>query len=163
MPMPKLPVLSLLTTLVLTSGLALHTIWATPGDSSSLQAADWPINGGSPENQHYSPLTLINRSNVKQLEIAWIYDTGENGGLQTSPLVVDGVLYGISPEQKIFAVDAATGKELWKFDSGTKGMQPDRVLAYWSSNDDKRILVGVMNFLYAIDASTGKPIPSFGM
>ena len=84
------------------------------------------------------------------------------GGLQTSPLEVDGVLYGITPTQKIFAVDAATGKELWKFDSGIKAMQPDRGLAYWSNNGDKRILVGVMNFLYALDAKTGKPIPSFG-
>ena len=125
-------------------------------------ARDWSVYGGSPEYQHYSSLAQINRSNVKQLQVAWSYDTGEHGGLQTSPLMVDGVLYGISPTQKIFAVDAATGKEFWKFDSGIKGMQPDRGLAYWADKDDKRILVGVMNFLYALDAKTGKPIPSFG-
>ena len=117
---------------------------------------------GSPENQHYSSLAQINRSNVKQLQLAWSYDTGEKGGLQTSPLVVGRVLYGLSPTQKVFAVDATSGKLLWNFDSGIKGMQPDRGLAYWSNGDDKRILVGVMNFLYALDAATGKPIPTFG-
>jgi quinoprotein glucose dehydrogenase len=77
--------------------------------------------------------------------------------------MVDGVLYGITPTQKIFAVDASTGKSLWKFDSGIKGTQPDRGLVYWSGKGgDKRILVGVMNFLYALDAATGKPIADFG-
>ncbi len=130
--------------------------------SSSSSSQDWEVSGGSPENRHYSSLAQINRSNVKELQPAWTYDTGEKGGLQTSPLVIDGVLYGISPTQKIFAVGAATGKQLWIFDSGIKGMQPDRGLAYWSSGYDKRILVGVMNFLYALDAATGKPIATFG-
>jgi quinoprotein glucose dehydrogenase len=132
---------------------------------------DWPAYGGAPENNHYSTLTQINRSNVKQLAVAWSFDTQEEGGLQTSPIIVDGVLYGITPTQKIFALNAATGVLLWKFDSGIRGTQPDRGLAYWS--DEKgavgevqknapRILVGVMNFLYALDAATGKPIPSFG-
>jgi quinoprotein glucose dehydrogenase len=154
---------SVLATITLASGFALHAAWAYPqSSSSSLTARDWSVYGGSQEYQHYSPLAKVNRANVKQLQIAWSYDTGEQGGLQTSPLMVDGMLYGISPTQKIFAVDAATGKELWKFDSGIKGMQPDRGLAYWADKDDKRILVGVMNFLYALDAKTGKPIPSFG-
>ena len=105
---------------------------------------------------------------MKQLEVAWTFDTEEEGGLQTSPIVVDGVLYGLTPSQKVFALNAATGKLLWKFDSGIKGTQPDRGLAYWSDrreedeNEDRRILVGVMNFVYALDAATGKPIASFG-
>ncbi|HXJ86197.1 MAG TPA: PQQ-binding-like beta-propeller repeat protein [Candidatus Binatia bacterium] len=131
-------------------------------NAASPESHDWPVYGGSAEYLHYSPLAQISRANVKQLQLAWTYDTGEQGGLQTSPLVVHGVLYGISPTQKIFAVDAATGKELWKFDSGIKGMQPNRGLSYWSDKGDRRILVGVMNFLYALDANTGKPIPSFG-
>ncbi len=154
--------LALLTIFVLSSGPALRTTWAKDENGSSARTADWPVYGGSPEYQHYSPLEQINRSNVKQLQVAWSYDTSEQGGLQTSPLEVEGVLYGITPTQKIFAVDATTGKELWKFDSGMKGMQPDRGLAYWSSKKDKRILVGIMNFLYALDAKTGKPIASFG-
>ncbi|MFZ1160404.1 MAG: PQQ-binding-like beta-propeller repeat protein [Candidatus Sulfotelmatobacter sp.] len=132
---------------------------------------DWPAYGGAPENNHYSTLAQINRSNVKQLAVAWSFDTQEEGVLQTSPIEVDGVLYGITPTQKIFALDAATGNLLWKFDSGIRGTQPDRGLAYWADEKkvggevqkkDKRILVGVMNFLYALDAATGLPIASFG-
>jgi quinoprotein glucose dehydrogenase len=125
---------------------------------------DWPVYGGGPENTHYSTLAQINKSNVNQLAVAWSFDTGEEGGvMQTSPIVVDGVLYGITPTQKVFALDASNGKLLWKFDSGIKGTQPDRGLLYWSDKrKNKRILVGVMNFLYALDAATGKPIPEFG-
>jgi len=142
---------------------------------------EWPSYGGTSENNHYSPLTQINRSNVQQLKVAWSFDTAEPGGLQTSPIVVEGVLYGLTPTQKVFALNASTGKLLWKFDSGIRGTQPDRGLAYWSdapqrfdpqtiadfqrtsrSKTDRRILVGVMNFVYALDAATGKPIPSFG-
>src|SRR5208282_2220431 len=118
--------------------------------------------GGAPENTHYSSLAQINRTNVKELAVAWSFDTGEQGGLQTSPIIVEGVLYGITPTQKVFALNAATGKLLWKFDSGIKGTQPDRGLAYWSDGKDERIIVGVMNFVYALDASTGKPVSRFG-
>jgi quinoprotein glucose dehydrogenase len=123
---------------------------------------DWPIYGGTTENNHFSPLAQINRKNVKQLKVAWTFDTREPGGLQTSPIEVDGVLYGLTPTQKVFALNAATGKLLWKFDSGTKGTQPDRGLAYWTEGKEHRILVGVMNFVYALDAATGKPIATFG-
>src|SRR5579863_2776841 len=123
---------------------------------------DWPIYGGSPDNNHFSPLAQINRKNVKQLSVAWSFDTEESGGLQTSPIEVDGVLYGITPTQKVFALDAATGKLLWKFASGIKGTQPDRGLAYWADGRDHRIIVGVMNFVYALDAADGKPIAAFG-
>src|SRR3954447_8744442 len=71
---------------------------------------DWPIYGGTPNNNHYSPLAQINRKNVKRLQVAWTYDTEESGGLQTSPIVVDGVLYGLTPSEKVFALNAATGK-----------------------------------------------------
>jgi quinoprotein glucose dehydrogenase len=123
---------------------------------------DWPAYGGAPENNHYSGLSQISRNNVKELTVAWSYDTGEEGGLQSSPIIVDGVLYGLTATQKVFALDAATGKLLWKFDSGIRGTQPDRGLAYWSDGKDARVLVGVMNFLYALDAATGKPIAAFG-
>jgi quinoprotein glucose dehydrogenase len=130
-----------------------------PGKNNT---ADWPVYGGTAENNHFSPLQQINRSNVRQLAVAWTFDTGESGGLQTSPIVVDGVLYGLTPSQEAFALNAATGQLLWKFDSGLKGTQPDRGLAYWSDGKEKKILIGVMNFVYALDAATGKPIPSFG-
>ena len=150
-----------LSTLLITSGAR-----QTPSDQEAAATAerqqDWPVYGGSPENTHYSTLAQINRENVKQLTVAWSYDTGEEGGLETSPIVVGGTLYGLTPTQKVFALQAATGKQLWKFDSGVVGSQPDRGLAYWSDGKDRRIMVGVMNFLYALDASTGKPVPSFG-
>jgi glucose dehydrogenase len=130
-------------------------------ETEPFRQLDWSIWGG-PNNQHYSSLAQINRANVKALRVAWTYDTGEQGGLQTSPLMVHGKLYGITPTQKIFALNGATGEHLWTFDSGIKGMQPNRGLAYWSDGNDERILVGVMNFLYALDTKTGKPISSFG-
>lgn len=130
--------------------------------SKSAGTFDWPMYGGTIENNHYALLKQINRKNVKRLQVAWSFDTGESGGLQTSPIEVGGVLYGITPTQKIFALNAATGKLLWKFDSGIYGTQPDRGLAYWPDGKRGRILVGVMNFLYALDAATGKPIASFG-
>jgi len=133
-----------------------------PSNESGQEHQDWPAYGGAPENNHYSKLAQINRSNVKRLAVAWSFDTQEEGGLQTSPIIVEGVLYGITPTQKVFALDAATGKLLWKFDSGIRGTQPDRGLAYWANRKDKRILVGVMNFVFALDAATGKLIPSFG-
>ncbi|MGC2181991.1 MAG: PQQ-binding-like beta-propeller repeat protein [Terriglobales bacterium] len=123
---------------------------------------DWPAYGSTAENNHYSSLAQIDREMVKHLAVAWSFDSQEEGGLQSTPIVVEGVLYGITPTQKIFALDAATGKLFWKFDSGVKGTQPDRGLAYWAQGKDKRILVGVMNFVYALNAITGRPIAGFG-
>jgi quinoprotein glucose dehydrogenase len=141
---------------------------ATLLPSAHAQNQSWPTNHGAPGNGQYSPLTEINRDNVSTLSVAWSYDTHETGGLQTCPIVIDGILFGVTPSQKIFALDATTGKELWKFDSGVPGTQPIRGLAFWKSSDpnnnvdQKRILVGVMYYLYALDTATGKPIPSFG-
>jgi len=152
-----------LSLIVTTAGLIARAA-NTPAQSNEpgQERQDWPAYGGAPENNHYSKLAQINRSNVKRLAVAWSFDTQEEGGLQTSPIIVEGVLYGITPTQKVFALDAATGKLLWKFDSGIRGTQPDRGLAYWANRKDKRIVVGVMNFVYALDAATGKPISSFG-
>jgi len=126
------------------------------------QQYDWPVYGGSPGSTHYSPLAQINRGNVKNLQLAWSFDTAESGGLQTSPIIVNGILYGLTPSQKIFALDASTGAPLWKFDTGVHTSQPNRGLAYWSDGQDQRILVGVLHFVYALNAATGQPIPTFG-
>ena len=153
----------------LLSSAFLATLFCGPGYAQStasqqqpLTHTDWPAYGGSPENTHYSRLAQINRANVKNLIVAWSFDTGEEGGLQSSPLIVKGILYGITPTQKVFALDAVTGRLLWKFDSGVTSTQPDRGLAYWTDGKDERILVGVKNFVYALDAATGKPISAFG-
>jgi len=147
---------------LLTAYLALSIPLALSQNVRETAMQDWPAYGGGPANIHYSSLAQINRTNVKRLQVAWTFDTGEQGGLQTSPIIVGGVLYGITPTQKVFALNAATGKLLWEFNPGINGTQPDRGLAYWSSQKDKRILVGIMYFLYALDATTGKPVPSFG-
>jgi quinoprotein glucose dehydrogenase len=126
------------------------------------EQGDWPVYGGGPENAHYSGLAQINRSNVRQLRVAWRFDTGETGGLQTNPIVVEGALYAYTPSQKVIALDATTGQLRWKFDSGVRGWQPARGLAYWADGKDKRILAGVMNLVYALDAHTGTPISAFG-
>jgi quinoprotein glucose dehydrogenase len=130
--------------------------------AGSGQHRDWPVYGGDAENTHFSRLLQINRKNVRRLQVAWTFDTQELGGLQTSPLIVGNVLYGLTPSQKVFALDAATGKLLWRFDSGIRGTQPNRGLAYWREGKDQRILVGVMNFVYALDAVTGESIAGFG-
>ncbi|HUX28311.1 MAG TPA: PQQ-binding-like beta-propeller repeat protein, partial [Terracidiphilus sp.] len=122
----------------------------------------WPVYGGGPGADHYSRLAEINRTNVKQLKVAWSFDTGEKGGLENNPLIVERTLYAYTPTLKVIALDAGTGKLKWKFDSGIDGTQPARGVAYWTDGKDERIFAGVMNFLYCLDARTGKPVPSFG-
>ncbi len=124
--------------------------------------ADWPAYNGGAEGDHYSPLKQINRDNVGRLQIAWRFDTGEKGQIQTNPLVVGRTLYAYTPTQKVIAIDAATGRLKWKFDSGIGGTQPARGFAYWTDGKDSRLFAGNMNFLYCLDAMTGKPIASFG-
>jgi len=126
------------------------------------QSADWPVYGGQAAGDHYSNLKQINRSNVGALKLAWQYDANETGGLETSPIIVGRVLYAYTAKQKVIALDAATGKLIWKFDSGIRSSQPTRGVAYWSDGKAGRIFAGVMQYLYALDAATGKPIISFG-
>src|SRR4051812_35227276 len=87
----------------------------------SVSQQDWPVYGGQLANDHYSSLAQIDKTNVGQLKIAWTYDSQEQGGLQTSPLVVGRVIYAYTPSQKVIALDGASGKLLWIFDSGIKG------------------------------------------
>jgi glucose dehydrogenase len=135
---------------------------AVSGGPAKGERADWPVYGGSARDDRYSSLSQINRSNVKQLKIAWTFDTGEPGGLQTNPLVVGRVVYGFTPTQKVIALDGATGKKLWTFDTGTPGLQPTRGLSYWTGNNHSILFAGLLSYLYALDPATGKPIPEFG-
>ena len=112
--------------------------------------------GGGPFGTRYSSLHQIDRSNVAKLRVAWTWDP------QTQPVVVDGIVYGVTPKHHIIALDGATGKLLWRFDSGLAARGPNRGVAYWADGNDKRVFAGIHHFVYALDASTGKPIVSFG-
>src|SRR5580692_2321757 len=116
----------------------------------------WPVYGGQAEGDHYSSLTQINRTNVHLLKEAWKFDAAEEGGLETNPVIVGRTLFAYTASQKVIALDAANGKLLWKFDAGVRSSQPARGVAYWTDGVHGRVLAGVMNYLYALDAQTGK-------
>src|SRR5580692_11684690 len=125
--------------------------------------APWPSYGGSPADIRYSALKQINRTNVGRLEVAWSYDTADGSGdPQTQPIMVNGVLFGLTPRHKVIALAAATGKLLWKFDSGVNGRGPNRSVVYWSDGAERRIFAAVQSYLYALNAETGRPIATFG-
>jgi quinoprotein glucose dehydrogenase len=151
---------ALLLTFLLTAPRGLH---ADACKSSPLpHRSDWPVYGGQAEGDHYSPLSQINRGNVHKLKEAWKYDAAEEGGLETSPIIIGRTLFAYTASQKVIALEASTGTLLWKFDSGVRSTQPARGLAYWTDGRHGRILAGVTHYLYALDAQTGKVIPSFG-
>ena len=139
-----------------------HAPAALAAVSDGKANVDWPVYGGQKEGDRYSGLTQINRDNVKQLQVAWTFDTGETGGLQTHPLIVGGRMFVYTPSQKVAALDAATGKELWRFDSKIPTGQPDRGFAYWTDGNRKILFAETLYALWALDPATGKPIESFG-
>ena len=130
--------------------------------SAAQSTVDWPAYNGQLEADHYSHLAQINRANVHGLKTAWTFDTGEKGDIQDNPLIIGGTLFAYTPTQKVIALDAASGKLKWKFDSGIEGRQPARGLAYWTDGRDERIFAGVMNFLYCLNAHNGQPVSDFG-
>lgn len=144
------------------AGLAQPGVHASHRDKAAAARTDWPVYGGSSAGDRYSPLTQINRRNVSKLRVAWTFDTGEPGGLQTNPLVIGRMVYGFTPTQKVIALDGATGKRLWMFDNGTPGLQPARGLSYWTDGQHSILFAGLLSYLYALDPATGKPIASFG-
>jgi quinoprotein glucose dehydrogenase len=130
---------------------------------------DWPEYNGGPERNHFSPLRQLTPDNVAGLQVAWEYASGgvdtvkNNTQIQCNPLIIDGVLYGVSAGSQAFALDAATGKELWKtaFTDDTFAMN-SRGLTYWTDGRQARIYFAYGSLLYALDARTGKPVASFG-
>jgi glucose dehydrogenase len=126
---------------------------------------DWPVYGRDPGGTRYSPLTQINTGNVSQLRRAWTYHTGEHGhAFETTPILVDNVLYFSTQNQNIVALDPETGKEIWKFDPKSNGRE-QRAVSYWPGGTQTapRIFFGTGDGrLIALDAKTGRPASEFG-
>lgn len=149
-------------------------------DSSSGEHdySTWNTYAGSKEGNRYSSNNQITTQNVSQLQVAWTYSTKDKdpenrSQLQCNPIIVDGVLYGTSPQSKLFALDAATGQQKWSFNPYERANQEkdklsdfnvSRGVTYWQNEagTEKRILYSVGHRLYAIDAQNGNTIPTFG-
>lgn len=138
---------------------------------SQIDYTDWSHYGGPEDGSRYSSLSQITTENVAQLEVAWTYRTGdatERSQIQCQPIVKNGILYGSTPTLDIFALDAGTGSEIWRFDpfeilgGENSWAGTNRGVSYWEKGDDKRILFGAGNWLMAVDANTGKPMKDFG-
>jgi quinoprotein glucose dehydrogenase len=125
----------------------------------------WRDYGGSTDSAQYSALKQIDRTNVSRLEVAWTYRTGDNNKYFFNPLVVDRVMYVLARNNSIVALDAATGAEIWTHpaEPGTTVIT-NRGINYWESRDrsERRLLFASNHFLRAIDARTGRSIPTFG-
>jgi quinoprotein glucose dehydrogenase len=145
-------------------GLGLFSVTAFgAGPAAPAPQLDWPVYGGQGAQDHYSTLSQINRSNVKNLVVAWKFDTAEQGGdLEATPIVVGNVLYTMTPSHGVIALDAASGKLRWKFEADVPGFARSRGVSYWTDGHESRIFAAVRNELFALDATTGKLIPGFG-
>ncbi|MEJ5238571.1 MAG: PQQ-binding-like beta-propeller repeat protein [Limisphaera sp.] len=155
-------------------GVALLLVGLSVNPSSAPAAAgrNWDTYLGDPEGTQYSELRQINRRNVHRLQVAWIYRSGDARAddlsqIQCNPLIVDGVLYGTSPRLKLFALDAATGRKLWRFDPVAAGLLEsgagiNRGVVYWREGSHARVLYVVGPYLVAVDAHTGRLISAFG-
>lgn len=147
------------------------------GNDSRIKYDQWSRYKGSDESLNYSSLAQVDTSNVQSLQLAWEYHTGDAdtanfSQVQCNPIVVKGILYGTSAQMKLFAIDAATGKEVWIFNPfDTLGpnkrmffvLNNSRGVSYWTDGaDDERIFYTAGSDLYCINAKTGKPVIAFG-
>ena len=138
---------------------------------------DWPAYGHDPGGQRFSPLTQINRGNVKSLKIAWTFRTGDAyqphnsrpATFESTPLYVDRTLFVTTPLGRIIALDPVSGKQKWAYDPHVNkdagyGDYANRGASTWKSpSGQRRIYVATIDArLIAVDASTGKPCQDFG-
>jgi glucose dehydrogenase len=136
---------------------------AAAGFAADLRSFNtWNQYLGGADSSQYSSLSQINKSNVKQLTVAWSYPTGDNVQYLFNPLVVDGVVYVEAKNNSLVALDAVTGRELWAH--AFQGPVTNRGMNYWESKDrsDRRLFTTNAGFLTAIDARTGQTVMSFG-
>jgi alcohol dehydrogenase (cytochrome c)/quinohemoprotein ethanol dehydrogenase len=135
---------------------------AASSSSNQDAAGEWGSHGRDAAEQRFSPLTQVDANNVSQLGLAWYADFIEGGGYQSTPLVIDGRMYVTTPWSKVYAFDAKSGKQLWKFDPevprGIAGVSlccniSNRGVAYWNG---KIIWAALDGRLLAVNAKTGK-------
>lgn len=140
-------------------------------------AQDWPYWGGDAGGMKYSSATQINRDNVATLKPAWTWHSGDvsdgtkyrvRSSFEATPLMVDNRLYVTTAFNRLVALDAETGKEIWAFDpkmdmERSYNLLINRGAAYWTDGKTARLLFGTTDGrLFSIDAATGKPDPAFG-
>jgi quinoprotein glucose dehydrogenase len=140
-------------------------------------AHEWPFYAGDSGGTKYSTLKQINRSNVGKLKVAWTFQTGDvsdgktdpiRSAFEATPLMADGVLYFTTPFNRLIALDAETGKQIWAFDPKLRrdigrNLYIHRGAAYWTNGKQKRLYYGTLDGeLFAIDAASGEPVSSFG-
>ena len=132
--------------------------------SEAADGNNWLLNGRTFDEQHFSPLKEITDKNVSSLGLAWFLDIDSGMGIVSEPIVVDGVAYVSAPLSVVYAVDAASGKLLWKFDpkirldlaiNGSYSARTNGGVAVWNG----KVYVGTGDCrLIAIDATSGKQI-----
>jgi quinoprotein glucose dehydrogenase len=153
-------------------------LFGAQGRESGRQV-EWLYYGGDQGNTRYSALTDINPGNVQKLQMVWQWKHWETpldqyetvpGFFENTPLMIDGVLYVTTPYNNIAALDAESGKELWRFDGeayklgqllSSSGWKL-RGTAFWRDGDKLRVFLNSRTRLFSLDAQTGKPVPSFG-
>ncbi|MFZ9589804.1 MAG: PQQ-binding-like beta-propeller repeat protein, partial [Chitinophagaceae bacterium] len=129
------------------------------------QDVEWKEYLGGADRNHFSSLKQIDTNNVSGLEKVWEFHTGDTSGqMQCNPIIANGMLYGSTASIEIFALNAATGKEIWRFRDvrDEQWYSTNRGVAYWELGGDSRILFSAGSWLYALNAKTGKLIISFG-
>src|SRR5215471_18233164 len=147
--------LSRLIGLLAVVGMTLAQVSTTPRN------VDYPFSGNA-GSQRYSTLTQINAQNVSQLKEVWRYDLGGPAQIQNQPIVVNGVLYGVS-SKTVYALDAATGQSKWVYTPATFPGRNPRGLTFWTDGKVRRIIVARSNMMDELDADTGKLSLDFGV
>jgi quinohemoprotein ethanol dehydrogenase len=125
--------------------------------------ADWPVHGGTDMEQRFSPLSQINAKTVGKLGLAWSFEFESTRGQEATPIVVDGVMYVSTAWSRVHALDAATGKPLWRYDPGVEGKigfdACCDVVNRGVAVSDGRVFIGALDGrLIALDAKTGKEV-----
>ncbi len=166
--------------------LALVVAGACSAPPAPQRPGDWPVYGGDQGAMQYTTLSEIDRGNVDRLEVAWEWATGEEpasgprqpipgqdvrpGAFENTPLVIHDTMIVTTPYNRVVALDAATGDELWSFDPQTIqwGQPPNgtglvhRGVAVWTGSGERRIFLNTRWRLIALDFATGRPVEGFG-